>query len=340
MTVLPFKHRQAVEKPKAKKSIRAKLKLEQLPVAPTTGFYLEDAVRGRLIIGEHTIESLDGNQLGLAAFVANVGSIEVSAPSLAGEVIVLSGSREAPAELNNLERVAGKSMKAKRQRAEYWFLKRLHVVLHSARNSKRAVQGSLDGWEREKLAYAAALVPLELRINSKFARPPGYKVDGSPLTAKGIEQAARNHRVLSAFNANNSAFNIDISWDHISRSTSPHGPVAINGPAYLAVQKMLLKWQFPRMPTSYAELWMSYQYCLDLELLLVAPFGGEVDPEWVKSHSAALLASYPEMQDLFEACVAKDAPAIGARQQQRDWMATLSAYFVETPADEMDVDEQ
>lgn len=338
MTVLVFKPRNAFELLKPKKSFRAKLELEHITVAPTSDLYINGSVRGRLIIGEHTIESLDGNQLGLAAFIANVGSVEVRVPSLTGEVIILSGARHPPAELSNLERVAGKSTKAKRQRAEYWFLKRLHVALHSAHNSKRAAQGSLDGWEREKLPNAAALVPLELRINSNFARAPGYSDDGRALTARGIERAARNHRVLSAFYANKSDFHIDIPWDYISRSTSPHGPVAINGPAYLAVQKMLLKWQFPRMPTSYAELWMSYKYCLDLELLHVAPLGGEVDPEWVKSYSAALSASYPQMQDLLEACVAKEALAIGALQQQRDWMATLSADFVETPGDEVSAD--
>ncbi|MFM9435731.1 hypothetical protein ACFDR9_002801 [Janthinobacterium sp. CG_23.3] len=99
---------------------------------------------------------------------------------------------------------------------------------------------------------------------------------------------------------------------------------------------MLLKWQFPRMPTSYAELWMSYQYCLDPELLLVAPFGGEVDLEWVKSHCAVRRNRYPDTWDLFETCLAEDAIAIRALQQQRDWLDVLSTQFVEAPTDSSD----
>lgn len=333
MTVLTFKSRQAAEQPQPVKPVRARLELEQLPVAPTTNLYLEDAVRGRLIIGKHTIESLDGIQLGLAAYVANVGSVEVLAPSLAGEVIILSGSRQAPVELDNLEHVAGKSMKAKRQRAEFWFLKRLHVALRAARNSKRAPLGSLDGWEREKLPNAIALVPLELRVNNRFKRASGYKEDGSPLTAKGIELAARNHRVLSAFKADKAAYNIDIPWDYIHRSESPQCPVAINGPAYLAVQRMLRKWLFPRMPANYAELWTSFEFCQDLEMMLFSPFGGPVDPEWVKSHRAARRKLYPETSDLFEACLAGQASAIVALQLHRDWLAVLSTQFVEVTTD-------
>lgn len=333
MTVLTFKPRQPAEQPQPLKPIRARLELEQLPVAPTANFDLEDAVRGRLTIGKHTIESLDGNQLGLAAFVANVDSVEVRAPSLAGEVIILSGSRQAPVELNNLERAAGKSIKAKRQRAEYWFLKRLHVVLQVARNSKRQQLGLLEGWERDEMADATALVPHELRVNSRFPRAPGYMEDGNPLTAKGIEQAARNHRVLSAFNADKAAFNIDIPWDYISRSESPQGPVAINGPAYLAVQRMLCKWLFPRMPANYAEMWTSFEFCQDLEMMLISPFGGPVDPEWVKSHCGARRKRYPETSDLFEACLAGDSGAIGALQQQRDWLAVLSTQFIEVTTD-------
>lgn len=231
MTVLTFNSRQAAEQPQPLKPVRARLELEQFPVAPTSHLYLEEAVHGRLIIGKHTIESLDDNKLGLAAYVANVGSVEVLAPSLAGEVIILSGSSQTPVELNNLEHVAGKSMKAKRQRAEFWFLKRLHVTLRAARNSKRAPLGSLDGWEREKRPNAISLVPLELRVNNRFKRASSYKEDGSALMAKGIELAARNHRVLNAFNTDKAACNIDILY----RSESPQGSVAINGSAYLAV---------------------------------------------------------------------------------------------------------
>lgn len=67
MTVLTFKSRQAAGQPPPLKPARARLELEHLPASPTTNFYLEDAVRGWFIIGKHTNEALDGNQLGLAA---------------------------------------------------------------------------------------------------------------------------------------------------------------------------------------------------------------------------------------------------------------------------------
>lgn len=198
MTVLSFKPRQTSERQKASKPLTATLELESYPAMPSAKLLREAGILGRLRMGSHVVEVRDATLLGMAAHVANVRSVEVHDQDLAAERFVMSGKRDTLVHLLYLESGAGRR-KAERPHAKYLFLKRLHMVLQVARDSKREPLSLLESLERDMLEHATTLVPPELRINSRFPRAPGYAEDGTPLTAAAIAREAQSQRVLREF---------------------------------------------------------------------------------------------------------------------------------------------
>ena len=176
--------------------------------------------------------------LGMAAWLANVRALLFISPSFPAGVR-LAGSGDLPQPIadlrSRLEAHVRRGVKWEKAWGEYGFARRLNTVLHTARRSKSVPVSLLEGWEQQSLPTAKGLVPQELHVHARFPRAPAYDEQGMPISAAAISKGARDRRFMDAFARGVPAYSIEIPWEYITRCKDPLDPVAINGPAFLAV---------------------------------------------------------------------------------------------------------
>ena len=290
-----------------------------------SGHYL-----GTMTLEGHRIQADDGHMLGMAAWLANVRTLLFISPSFPVGV-PLAGSNGLPKpfadQRSRLEGQDRRGVKWDKAWAEYWFATRLNTVLHTARRSKSVPVSLLEGWEQQSLPTAKGLVPQELHVHARFPRAPAYDEQGMPISAAAISKGARDKRFMDAFASGVPAYAIEIPWEYITRCKDPLDPVAINGPAFLAVQQMLKKLAFPRMPQSYAELKAGFDFCQEVEMTVTPPFPGLPDIGWPEAYLATHRKYFADTHELFAACVAGDIAAVKRLQTSNDWLKVIATYF-------------
>ena len=166
-------------------------------------------------------------------------------------------------------------------------------------------------------------------MHDRLARAPAYDEKGIPLSAAAISRGARDKRFMDSFKSGVPAYAIDIPWEYVTRCKDPSDPVAINGPAFLAVQQMLKRLAFPRMPVSYAELKAGFDFCKEVNMTVTAPFPGLPDIGWAASYLEVRQPFFADTQELFAACIAGDMEVVKRLQDGKDWLPVLAKYYVD-----------
>jgi hypothetical protein len=299
----------------------------KLPYFPSEGHYL-----ATMTIDGRRIQADDGHMLGMAAWLSNVKSLQFASPSFPAGV-PLTGIGDLPKPFldlrSRLESQRLRGVKREKGWAEYWFASRLHTVLNTARRSKSMPVSLLEGWEQNSLPTAKTLVPPELHVHARFPRAPAYDEKGMPLSAAAVSKGARDKRFMDAFASGVPAYAINIPWEYITRCKDPLDPVAINGPAFLAVQQMLKKLAFPRMPESYAELKAVFDFCKEVNMTVTPPFPGLPDIGWAAAYLETRQEFFADTQELFAACVAGDMGVVERLQASKDWLPVIATYYVD-----------
>lgn len=132
---------------------------------------------GLLTVKDFTFAVDDGNPMGLAAYVMNIGTLNVIAPSFQADAIKLMASRaDFPRVVQRLYE-NGNS----RQKAQALYLIPAWVALRNSFNSKRQAKSLLEWWRTDRLPPVVRRIPAELRVNTALV-PGVYDKDGMPLT--------------------------------------------------------------------------------------------------------------------------------------------------------------
>lgn len=132
----------------------------------------------------------DGNALGLACFILNVGGLDVVSPTFPGRLLRLqASSAHAPRELMYLEATTNL------QRSEGTFLTRVFTAMNVAFNSRREPKSLLDWWGAEKLPPVLARIPAELQVNTHLQYGI-HDENGMPVTPHQHQTRMRSMRTL------------------------------------------------------------------------------------------------------------------------------------------------
>jgi hypothetical protein len=132
---------------------------------------------GILDVNGYTYQNDDGHRIGLAAYVMNVGNINIVSPSYpAGALNLMVSRADFPSSIQNL----AESREAK-QCAEGWFLKRAWSALKASHDSKRQSKEFVDWWNAELLPPVVQQIAVERRLNARL-RPGVYDSDGIPMS--------------------------------------------------------------------------------------------------------------------------------------------------------------
>ena len=295
------------------------------PVVASSGHYL-----GTMTLEGHQIQADDGHMLGMAAWLANVRALLFISPSFpAGAPLTGSSylSKHFADLRSRLDGHVRRGVKWEKAWAEYWFASRLNTVMHTARRSKFEPVSLLESWEQQSLPTAKGLVPVELHVHARFPRAPAYDEQGMPISAAAISRGARDKRLMDAFASGVPAYSIEIPWEYITRCKDPLDPVAINGPAFLAVQQILKKLAFPRMPESYAELKAGFDFCREVAMTVTPAFPGLPDIGWAEAYLKIHQKYFADSHELFAACVAGDMEVVERLQESKDWLKVIATYF-------------
>lgn len=334
MTILAFKTKGegASENAKPAKKRKAVLTVERIPEHQRkAGANFESGCfLGKLVIDGYEFCLDDGNPLGIIAHICNVSSITVAAP-VGPEPITLRASTGYHRELELLG-----------DWDEQTFLKRVHTGLWMSGQSRKNNREVFDWWSSGPFQAALAHVPENMRINSSLPRGV-YDESGQAMTAKQIAWRAMWERMMGPLKAlkdgekpvpfgRNKPTGPSINWNEIVRMDDPHGPVAINGGSYVAVQNTLLQVGFPRMPQSFAELVQglefveSVSYHLGQRTIQQDLDGGASWLAVVEKVSAQY--NLPEAA-LLSACMRRDEKLIAELHAQTDWLAVLAKSYEE-----------
>jgi hypothetical protein len=322
MAIIPFKRATDSTKPTAKTPKRRKALLTIEPIQKKrqkAGADFESGLfNGKLVIDDHEFCVDNGNLLGIIAYICNISSVLATTPNSSQPIEIkarASYQREITLLSNDDERV---------------FLKRFQVGLYMCTHSKAQKREFVDWWQKELFPVALAQVPEHLRVHIRMERGV-YDDSGMPLSAAEISQRARHLKMVKSLENPESTGNgiINLPWEQISRMTDPHGPVAINGAAYVAVQKMLTRFGFPRMPQSFAELVQAHELCtktsMDLHMIATLELGKEVRDATLEVYRTYHSNTYP----LYEACINQDDKRIAELHAKKDWLAVLAKEFEE-----------
>jgi hypothetical protein len=145
--------------------------------------------RGEIAVRGLQFATDDGNALGLACFILNVGALDVVSPTFPNGLLRLrASSAHAPRELMYLQATT------EQQLSEYTFLIRVYTALRVAFNSKREPKSLLDWWSAEKLPPVLARIPADLRVNTCL-RYGIHDEDGMPVTPHQHEMRMRSVRI-------------------------------------------------------------------------------------------------------------------------------------------------
>jgi hypothetical protein len=311
-------------KPKAKQ--KATLAVVPLVLKPGQVFdehALSGTHSGTLKIGDKEYVLDDGHTLGLIAHICQMTSVSVTSPSLQESVLVSARKNIPPAVLQITSF------------GEQVFFKRLHAAMYKCVHAEKQDRAFIDWWENELYPQALALVPADMQVNPRLKRGV-YDENGVALTAQEISSRARHARMVAKLSEAGTADGVSglgfiaIPWEHIVRMEDPHDAVAINGPAYLAVQRMLVSQGFPRMPNSFAELFEGHTFCETITMNQRQLLLGDGPSDDYKEAILQVHKKYhPEQYPLFEACLNGDEALITKLQEERDWLLFLAKEYKE-----------
>lgn len=149
--------------------------------------------RGILEVNGYSFEDDDGNAIGLAAFVMNVGKLNIVSPSYPAGVLNMMASR---ADLTSSVQRVSESHNVK-QHYEGWFLKRTWTALKVAHGSKRQRRDIVDKWNSDLLPPIVVRIPVEHRVNLRLL-PGVFDEDGLPMTPAQHARFVRSQRMPGA----------------------------------------------------------------------------------------------------------------------------------------------
>lgn len=170
----------------------AKLTLTRIPKKERRNDGLGvNCYRGEMEVSGLQFAADDGNALGLACFILNIGALDVVSPTFPSGLLRLkASSAHAPRELMYLQATT------ELQRSEYMFLIRVYTALDVAFNSKREPKSLLDWWSAEKLPPVLARIPTELQVNTRLQYGI-HDEDGMPVTPHQHRMHMRSVRTAS-----------------------------------------------------------------------------------------------------------------------------------------------
>lgn len=133
--------------------------------------------RGILEVNGYSYEADDGNPVGLAAYVMNVGTLNIISPSYPdGELKMMASRANFPASIQRLSECL-----ITKQNEEGWFLKRTWAAMKVSYGSKREPRDFVDWWNSELLPPVVARIPVERRVNVRL-HSESFEDDRTPMT--------------------------------------------------------------------------------------------------------------------------------------------------------------
>lgn len=140
-------------------------------------FLTKGHYRGILEVNGYSYEADDGNSVGLAAYVMNVGTLNIISPSYPDGVLKMMASRaNFPASIQRLC-----ECRIAKQHGESWFLKRAWTAMKVSHDSKRQPRNFVDWWNSELLPPVVARIPVERRVNVRL-HSGSFEDDGISMT--------------------------------------------------------------------------------------------------------------------------------------------------------------
>lgn len=330
MTIVQFKPSGSAKPAKKRKAV---LTVERIPESQRKASANDESglFLGKLVIDAHEFCLDDGNPIGIIAHICNVGSITVAAP-VGPKPITLRAHLGHHSEIELLD-----------DWNERTFLKRVHTGLWMSGQSKKNSRDVFDWWSSGPFQAALSYVPQGLRINAVLPRGV-YDVNGEAMTARQIAHKARWEKMMgpfkelgtgeapSPFGRKAAHTGPSINWKEIVRMEDPHGPVAINGGSYVAVQNTLLQVGFPRMPQSFAELAQGLEFVESVsfnvgQMAILKDLDGGAS--WLAvTEKVSAQYNLPEAP-LLSACMRKDEKLVAELHAQTDWLAVLAQTYKE-----------
>lgn len=153
-------------KPKARASSHGKRRRATLTIAPyrkTGGKDAGPAFAGLLECAGHAIWLDDPTVLGTAAYVMNVGTLELSLPTSREESsVIYAHQRQLPDDVVSLYNSTRED-----EQAEALFARRFITALRVCTQRETHVDSLLDWYRKEQLPKALKAVPTDLRINAR-----------------------------------------------------------------------------------------------------------------------------------------------------------------------------
>lgn len=337
MTILKFNTKAKAPPVNAKpaKKRKAELSVERIPEdqRKAGANYESGLFLGKLVIDGHEFCLDDGNPIGIIAHICNVGSITVAAP-VGPKPITMR------AHIGNHPEI---------QLIEDWdertFLNRVHTGLWMSNLSKKIHRDSFEWWSSGPFLAALSHVPENLRINATLQRGV-YDASGEAMTTSQIAYRAKWERMMGPlkalkdgekpvpFGRKAKPTGPSINWKEIVRMDDPHGPVAINGASYVAVQNTLLHVGFPRMPQTFAELAQGLEFVEGVssnlgQMAILKDF--DDGASWLGATQRVMERYNLPEAPLMLACMRKDEKLIAELHAQTDWLAVLAQSYKERP---------
>jgi hypothetical protein len=263
---------------KKPRRLTATLTLTALPKKHPKKFLTRGYFSGLIEVQGFSFESDDGNATGLAAFVMNVGTLNVLSPRFpAGGLKLRASAAHTPRELMYW------SSDKEQEQAEQTYLTRAWTALKSGFYSKRENKELLDWWNKDLLPPVLARIPEHLRVNTHLEYGL-YDEDGHAMTPRAYHEQLARKRFMGAFakafsgntpeerDKNLQEFAdpegaLDIPWHDITQlldgavNESMTDPVVLGGQAFVALKKMLSRFGIEAMPQTIGELRVSVLYC-------------------------------------------------------------------------------
>lgn len=285
---------------------------------------------GCLEYGDLKVFFDDGHRLGMAAYVLNIGTVDVHLPSLPDQELKVYAHRHAlPREVYELDE-HGSKQKRKRY-VEYLFVLRFLSGLNGCTTSATANKGFVDWWERDVLPPAVSMVPEHLRINTTLAR--GIYDDRGDVQPKS-RRSTSTFDIEAAVNGTPSLLT-DIDLSHVvlpraglSANVANSDPAVLTGQAEVGFRRLIATFGFRRLPTTYGEVHGLLDYCEALEL---ASGNGNLPDEWLESWQKAARETYcvrqPSMVPAFELYCAGNIDALRALHDREDTLTKLGVNY-------------
>lgn len=148
--------------------------------------------RGILEVNGYTYEDDDGQPIGLAAYVMNVGNLNIVSPSYpAGALNLMASRADFPSSIQRHSECHNA-----KQHAEGWFLKRAWTAMKVSHGSKRQPRDFVDWWNSERLPRVVERIPVERRVNVRLL-PGVFDDDGFPMSSERLARVVSSRGMPS-----------------------------------------------------------------------------------------------------------------------------------------------